>query len=160
MHTNKLTAAFSACMLFLTVFPVLPVQAAGTDLYVGYPEKQGNYSTVNAAVSAAAQLKPGSESQRVTVHIAPGTYREQVTVNTPYISFVNDSPEQKVILTWYYGIGYQYYSVGSNGEYSADAARAKSAKNEPTQRWGCSVRLRSGANFFRVVSMMKERQSL
>ncbi len=124
MHTGKITAAVSAYVLFLTALPALPVQAAGTDLFVGYPDRQNNYGTVNAAVSAAAQIKPSSESQRVTIHIAPGTYREQVTVNTPYLSFVNDTPSQKVTLTWYYGIGYKYYSVGSSGEYSADAAKA------------------------------------
>ena len=156
MHTGKITAAVSAYVLFLTALPALPVQAAGTDLFVGYPDRQSNYGTVSAAVSAAAQIKPSSESQRVTIHIAPGTYREQVTVNTPYLSFVNDTPSQKVTLTWYYGIGYKYYSVGSNGEYSADAAKAKNAKNEPTQRWGCSVRLRSGANFFRAENITFE----
>ncbi len=156
MQLKKQTAACCAAVLILTALPAIPAQAAGTDLYVGYADKQGNYSTVNAAVSAAALRNPSSENDRVTIHIAPGTYREQVTVNTPYISFVNDDPSKQVTLTWYYGIGYKYYSVGSNGEYSADAARAKNAKNEPTQRWGCSVRLRSGSKFFRAENITFE----
>ncbi|MBR6718474.1 MAG: hypothetical protein IKI77_09055 [Oscillospiraceae bacterium] len=150
MQIQKLTAVCSAAVILLGALPMLPAAAAGTDLYVGYPDRADNFTSVQAAVNAAASRKPSSENDRVTVHIAPGIYREQVTVNTPYISFVNDTPSQKVTLTWYYGIGYKYYSVGSNGEYSADAARAKNAKYEPTQRWGCSVRLRSGSKYFRA----------
>lgn len=155
MQMDKMTAAGCALVLLLTAFPAVPAKAAGTDLYVGYADRQGSFSTVNAAVSAAAQRNPSSENDRVTIHIAPGTYREQITVNTPYISFVNDDASKQVTLTWYYGIGYKYYSV-SNGEYSADAARAKNAKSEPTQRWGCSVRLRSGSKFFRAENITFE----
>ena len=156
MKLKQQTASLTAFVLMLTALPALPVHAAGTDLYVGYTDKQGSYRTVNEAVSAAAQLNPSSENSRVTIHIAPGTYREQITVTTPYLSFVNDNPAEKVTLTWYYGIGYKYYSVSSKGEYDASAARAKNAKNEPTQRWGCSVRLRSGSNFFRAENITFE----
>lgn len=156
MKSLKYTAVSAAAVLLLHALPSLPAAAAGTDLYVGYPGKQDNYSTVQAAVNAAAGRKPASENDRVTIHIAPGTYREQVTVNTPYLSFVNDEPSKQVMLTWYYGIGYKYYSVGSNGEHSADAARAKNAKNEPTVRWGCSVRLRGNADYFRAQNITFE----
>jgi len=67
----------------LIAFPQQTADAAGTDLYVGYSGKANNYSTVQAAVDAAAKLNPTSESNRVTIHIAPGTCRQQVQVNTP-----------------------------------------------------------------------------
>ena len=152
----SMTAA--ACLAFSAAgtFPAMPVYAAGTDLYVGYAGKADSYSTVNAAVSAAAARNPQSENDRVTIHIAPGTYREQITFNTPYLSFVNDDPSRQVVLTWYYGIGYQYYSVDSSGVYNASSAASKKEKHEPTQRWGCSVRVRSGAKYFRAENITFE----
>ena len=151
-----LTSAVCAACVCIGSMPAQKADAAGRDLYVGYTGKDNNYSTVNAAVSAAASMNPSSENDRITIHIAPGTYREQITFNTPYLSFVNDTPSQKVVLTWYYGIGYQYYSVDSSGVYNADSARAKSEKHEPTQRWGCSVRVRSGAKYFRAENITFE----
>lgn len=121
----------------------------GTHIYVGYSNQSSNYNTVQEAVNAAAKLNPSSEDTRVSIHIAPGTYREQIIVNTPYISFINDNPSQEVKLTWYYGIGYEYYSMGSDGYYSADAAASKSAKGE-ANRWGSAVGLKGGADYFRA----------
>ena len=74
---------------------------------MGYSNISESYSTVQSAVDAAERINPSSESERIIIHIAPGTYREQINVNTPYISFVNDTPSQEVLLTWYYGIGYK-----------------------------------------------------
>ncbi|MBR6107382.1 MAG: hypothetical protein IKQ39_05185 [Oscillospiraceae bacterium] len=153
---KKMTAILIAAGLAAGMLPApQPAFAAGTDLYVGYSGREGNYSTVQAAVNAAAALNPRSEQERVTIHIAPGTYREQITANTPYLTFVNDTPAQPVVLTWYYGIGYKYYSV-RNGVYNAEAAQAKSEKDEPKERWGCSVRLRSNADYFRAENITFE----
>lgn len=80
----------TAAMLALQM-AAFPAKAAGTqDLYVGYSSRSNNFTTVQEAVNKAASLNPASESDRVTIHIAPGTYREQVKVETPYITFVND----------------------------------------------------------------------
>lgn len=137
--------------------PTFPVSAAGTtDLYVGYPSKSGNFSTVQQAVNKAAGINPGSESERVTIHIAPGTYREQVIVQTPYISFVNDEPSKNVTLTWYYGIGYKYYSVGSKGYYDANSAKQTSVKNTPSYRWGATVQLLPKASYFKAQDIVFE----
>ncbi len=128
--------------------PDVPV--SGNHLYVGYDNISGSFDTVQAAVDRAAELNPQSESDRVTIHIAPGTYREQIVVNTPYISFVNDTPSQQVLLTWYYGIGYMYYSVGEDGYYDAERAAAKTQKTDMNQRWGSATALRGGADYFRA----------
>ena len=86
-----------------------------SDIYVGYKEKgNANYNTVKEAVSAVSLMTPApDENNGVTIHIAPGTYREQVIISTPYVRLVNDekSSGKEVLLTWYYGIGYKYYSI-------------------------------------------------
>lgn len=128
---------------------VTPDPVTGNHLYVGYSSQSSNYSTIQSAVDAAANMNPKSESDRVYIHIAPGVYREQVIVNTPYISFVNDNPSKEVKLTWYYGIGYKYYSMGSDGYYNAANAQSKSAKGEAT-RWGSAVGLKGSADYFRA----------
>ena len=98
--------SFVLCVLFISaVF-------SGTNLYVKYSGKSNNFNTIQQAVNKAASLNPTSEGARVTIHIAPGKYREQVIVNTPYVTFVNDDPSKgTVTITWYYGIGYKYYSA-------------------------------------------------
>ena len=124
-------------------------QTQGTHLYVGYSNKSNNYNTIQAAVDAAAAKNPTSEQTRVNIHIAPGTYREQVRINTPYISFINDEPTKEVKITWYYGIGYKYYSMGSDGYYNSSNANSKSSKGEAT-RWGSAVALHTKASNFRA----------
>ncbi len=109
------------------------------DVYVGYADKSPNFDTVTDAVDAISRMGIAAEADRVTVHIAPGTYREQITVKTPYITFINDEPDKgEVLLTWYYGIGYMYYS--SNGYYDAQRAYDKYEK-KIADRWGCAVRV-------------------
>ncbi|MBQ7973157.1 MAG: hypothetical protein IJ291_06860 [Lachnospiraceae bacterium] len=118
------------------------------DIYVGYENKNHNYATVSEAVAAAAAMSPASEAQRITIHIAPGTYREQVVVSTPYISFVNDTDDE-VLITGYYGIGYQYYSLDAKGYYSAEHAYDQFEKNGPAD-WGCTVFIKPTATAFRA----------
>ena len=113
------------------------------DLYVGYADKgDANYETVNKAVKAAKRMKPASEADRITIHIAPGVYREQVIVDVPYISFVNDTPDKEVRLTWYQGIGYLYYSTVTNGFYNAQDAHDQYKKAQP-KNWGATVQLKA-----------------
>lgn len=120
-----------------------------SDIYVGYPDKgELNYATVNEAVAACEAMNPTSEEKRITVHIAPGTYREQIIINTPYISFVNDTDEE-VVLTWYYGIGYKYYSADKNGYYNIENAYDKYEKRT-VSKWGCATYLKSGAKGFKA----------
>ena len=63
---------FSLILCILLISTVL----SGTNLYVGYSSKSNNYATIQAAVNKAASINPTSESARVTIHIAPGKYRE------------------------------------------------------------------------------------
>jgi pectin methylesterase-like acyl-CoA thioesterase/predicted RecA/RadA family phage recombinase len=80
---------------------------------------QNRYKTITEAVAAAPT--PTDESSRVIIQIADGTYREQVIVDKPYITFKSASGDpSKVVLTWYYGIGYVYNNIGTNGFYSSN----------------------------------------
>ena len=131
-------------MKFSLVLSVLLISAvfSGTDLYVKYSGQSNNFNTIQEAVNKAASLSPSGESARVTIHIKPGTYRQQVMVQTPYITFVNDEPSNgEVVLTWYYGIGYKYYSANDKGYYDANLAKSKSSKHPAKYRWGATVLL-------------------
>ncbi len=150
----------SAMIVLLASFAIVQPfksNAAGTDLYVGYTGRNNNFSTVQAAVDKAASLNPSSEANRVTIHIAPGTYRQQVIVQTPYITFVNDEPSKgDAVLTWYYGIGYKYYSANSKGYYDANLANSKSGKNVSNYRWGATVQLWPKATNFKAKNIVFE----
>ena len=117
------------------------------DIYVG--GKKPDYSTVAAAVKAAEAMAPKSEADRITIHIAPGVYRAQVVIKTPYLTLKNDTPAQEVKLTWYYGIGYNYYSAGTNGFYDPERAYDKFEKRG-VQKWGAATYIDKNAKFFRA----------
>ncbi|MBO4494207.1 MAG: hypothetical protein J5724_07470, partial [Ruminococcus sp.] len=150
-------AAFFVLLAYISAIAPVKANAAGTDLYVGYSGKSNNFSTVQAAVDKAASLNPSSESTRVTIHIAPGTYRQQVIVQTPYITFINDEPDKgDAVLTWYYGIGYKYYSANSKGYYDSSLAASKSSKNVANYRWGATVQLWPKATNFKAENIVFE----
>ena len=127
-----------------------------SDIYVGYPDKGAlNYASVSAAVKAATAMAPASESDRVTIHIAPGTYREQVYVDVPYITLTSEKAGD-VVLTWYYGIGYKYYSVSPTTQYyDAERDYDKYEKTEP-KTWGTTVYLTSKAKGFKSENIIFE----
>lgn len=94
-------------MKFTTILFLISAAFSGTNLYVKYSGKSNNLNTIQQAVNKAASHKPNGEGYRVTIHSAPGKYREQVVVNTPYITFINVQPSKgTVTITWYFGIGY------------------------------------------------------
>ena len=129
---------------------------SGTNLYVKYSGYNNNYGTIQAAVNKAASINPKSESERVTIHIAPGKYREQVIVNTPYVTFINDDTSKgTVTITWYYGIGYKYYSANSKGYYDSTLAKKKSSKNIAS-KWGATVQIWNNAKYFKASNIIFE----
>lgn len=117
------------------------------DIYVG--GKKQDYSSVKQAVKAAHAMAPKSEADRITIHIAPGIYRDQVIIDTPYITLKNDTPAQEVKLTWYYGIGYNYYSADLNGYYDEERAYDKFEKKS-VAKWGVATYVKKDAKFFRA----------
>ena len=117
------------------------------DLWVG--PKRGQYATVAEAIAAAQAMNPLQERERITIHITPGVYRAQLIIDTPYITLKNDDPTQEVKLTWYYGIGYNYYSAGADGYYNEDLAYDKFSKHGAA-KWGVATYLKAGAKAFRA----------
>ncbi|RAV05556.1 pectinesterase family protein [Paenibacillus sp. YN15] len=135
-----------------TPLPSLPLVQ---DLYVGDSSKENNYATVKEALAAAARMNPKSEQERITIHIAPGVYRAQLRIETPYISLVNAAPGQgEVKITWYYGVGYVYYSA-NKGYYSEDHAFDKFAKGS-VDKWGPTVYVTNKATGFRAENIVFE----
>jgi pectin methylesterase-like acyl-CoA thioesterase len=127
------------------------------DLYVGDSSKPYNYNTVKDALDAAVKMNPTSEAQRITIHIAPGLYRAQLKIATPYITLANSDPSRQVKITWYYGIGYNYYSVGSDGFYNGELAFDKYSKNNASNgKWGSTVYLTGSALGFRAENIVFE----
>lgn len=131
------------------------------DLYVGDNSKEHNYSTVKDALAAAARMNPADEAHRITIHIAPGVYRAQLIIKTPYITLVNSNPNPtsdpstQVKITWYYGIGYKYYSAGADGFYNAENAFDRYSKNI-VSKWGGTVYLTSTAINFKAKNIVFE----
>lgn len=114
-------------------------------VYVGYTDgREFNFDTVQDAIDAITDTRSNSEN-RVTVHINEGTYREQVVINTPNVTLKADGD---VTLTWYYGIGYTYYSA-KNGYYNEEAAYNKASKGT-VSKWGASTYIKSKATGFKA----------
>ncbi|SHJ08365.1 Pectin methylesterase [Butyrivibrio fibrisolvens DSM 3071] len=115
------------------------------DVYVGYTDgRDYNFETVQDAIDAITDTRT-NDSDRVTVHINGGTYREQVVINTPNVTLKADGD---VKLTWYYGIGYTYYSA-KNGYYDEEAAYNKTSKGT-VSKWGASTYIKKNATGFKA----------
>ena len=128
-----------------------------TDLYVGYSKKSNNFNKVQEAVDEAKSINPTKEEERVIIHIAPGTYRQQIIVNTPYITFINDNPsEGDVLLTFYYGVGYKYYSTGDDGLFNQTRFEDKEEKRSGVYRWGATVHILNNASYFKAQNILFE----
>ena len=142
-------------ILFVPVNPEPPVvDTSVRDIYVGCEGQVNNYDTMGEALEAAKVMNPTSEAERVTIHIAPGTYREQISVETPYLTFVPEG-NGEVVLTWYYGIGYNYYSIDGTGYYNEENAFDKYDKGTPS-KWGVGTYVKSGASNFKAENITFE----
>ena len=115
-------------------------------VYVGEDKE---YKTIQAAVDAVAAMT-GRDEKRVTIKIAPGTYREQVVVNTPNITLESESGNKNdTKITWYYGIGYKYYSC-VDSLYDPYADYDKFEKGSAVKYWGSAVITQAKATGFRA----------
>jgi exo-poly-alpha-galacturonosidase len=95
-----------------------------------------NYQTINAALAAVrAMVRPNLE--RVKIMIDPGNYEEMLNIDVANVSLINaaatpsialankgvDIDPNAVRITSYYGHGYNYFSMGTDQKWSADALR-------------------------------------
>lgn len=102
-----------------------------------------NGEKISDAIAYARQIGRTSVYSAFTILIEPGTYEEELTIDVPNLTLKNASPapsirmknggvdicENAVRITWYYGHGYQYASMGEQFNYGGSRAR----------RWNASV---------------------
>jgi len=117
--------------------------------------KNKEYKTVSQAIKAATAMAPQSEKDRITITIEPGVYREQIFIDVPFITLKNANPSKEVKLTWYYGIGYLYYSADANGWFDEDLSYDKFEK-KPVAKWGGATYLKANAKSFKAENITFE----
>lgn len=97
---------------------------------------------INDALDAA-RVVFAARGERTTILIAPGTYQEELTIDVPGLTLKNAAKKpsialndngvncdpQAVRISWYYGHGYQYASMGDTPNYGGSR----------TRRWNASV---------------------
>ena len=111
------------------------------------------YNTVTDALAAA---KAGNISNPVITLTSGQTYREQVIVDQANVT-LKTSGAEKATITFYYGIGYTYYSLNANGVYDKDCAMTRnSIKMIDPVRWGATVLVKSTGNGFRAENVIFE----
>ncbi|MCM1090924.1 MAG: pectinesterase family protein [Butyrivibrio sp.] len=120
---------------------VTPVQYKET-ITVG---KNKDYETISAALGDIKKMLRTDAAtgalKNVTIMIDPGDYEEMLVIDTPNVTLKNasatpsialknkgvDIDENAVRVTWYYGHGYTYYSMGSDCKYDAAELAANKA---------------------------------
>ena len=116
-------------------------------------ETANNYKSVTNALAAA---KAGSISSPIITLTSGQTYREQVIVDMANVT-LKTSGEGKATITFYYGIGYKYYSLNSSGYYDKDRAMTRNSilAVDPA-RWGATVLVRNTGNNFKAENIIFE----
>jgi pectin methylesterase-like acyl-CoA thioesterase len=111
------------------------------------------YNTVTDALTAA---KAGNINAPVITLTSGQTYREQVVVDMSDVT-LKTSGEEKATITFYYGIGYTYYSLGENGYYNKDRANTRNSilMKDPS-RWGATVLVTVKGNNFKAENIAFE----
>lgn len=98
--------------------------------------------SINAAMDSARAVY-AAKGERTTILIEPGTYQEELTIDVPGLRLKNaskkpsialhnqgvDADPEAVRISWYYGHGYQYKSMGGVPNYGGSR----------TRRWNASV---------------------
>ena len=98
--------------------------------------------SINAVLDSARAVYEAT-GEHTTVYIDPGTYQEELTIDVPGLRLINAARRPSIALTnhgvdanpnavrisWYYGHGYQYRSMGARINYGGRRER----------RWNASV---------------------
>lgn len=118
MEINRILPIAGIIIALAALFFALTTTAyAETKTITVNVDGSGNFTTITDAL-ASITTTPASEADRVTIEVYPGTYREQLVVDKPYITLkgVGNSPKD-VNITWYYATNYCYDNCGTNGAY-------------------------------------------
>jgi len=97
MHPRMTTKVGGALLLFRAAALLAALNSASAADYYVNPSDGNAFPTVQAAVDAVAGQ---SEFNRANIFIAPGAYREIITINKPYLSFIGEgsSPDATTIV--------------------------------------------------------------
>ena len=111
------------------------------------------YNTVSDALAAA---KAGNISNPVVTLTSGQTFKEQVYVDMAGVT-LKTSGEAPATITWYYGIGYCYYSLNANGYYDKDRAMTRNTMLQVhPARWGATVLVTNKGNNFKAENIIFE----
>jgi pectin methylesterase-like acyl-CoA thioesterase len=118
-----------------------------------------DFATVNEALAYIERMGTRGEDKRVTVELYDELYREQIIVDTPYVTFVSKGDKAST-LTWYYGLGLKYYSINPttlmyDEAYAVDKY-TQAATDQSKGKWGSTVTLSSKATGFRAENVIFE----
>ncbi len=104
-----------------------------------------DYTTIGAALAAIRAMdRPNDE--RVTILIQPGNYEEMLVVDVPNVTLKNasenpgtglinegvDIEDNAVRITWYYGHGYTYYSMGNDCKFDPELLEVNKENGYPS----------------------------
>ncbi|MCD8068849.1 MAG: pectinesterase family protein [Lachnospiraceae bacterium] len=69
-------------------------------IYVNYPSKSPCYPTIQQAVDSI----PIDNTEPVTIYVAPGIYRERLTIQKPFVTLEGESADTTVIVYGHYAL--------------------------------------------------------
>lgn len=91
--------------------------------------------SINAALDSARAVY-AARGERTTILLEPRIYQEELTIDVPGLKIKGTSKKEPAKITWYYGHGYQYKSMGKTN-YGGSRSR----------KWNASV-LVSAPDFY------------
>ena len=68
--------------------------------------------SINAALDSARAAYQ-AKNERTTILLEPGIYQEELTMDVPGLRIIGTNKKDPAKITWYYGHGYQYKSMGT-----------------------------------------------
>lgn len=105
-----------------------------------------DYNTINDALDAVRAMERTAD-QSVTISIEPGDYEEMLVIDQSNVKLVNAAGANASIglrnkginidpnavrITSYYGVGYNYYSMGSNYKWNEEVLEVNKANGSAT----------------------------
>lgn len=114
------------------------------------------FETIRDA-AAYVQRMTRTDAQRVTLQLTDAQYREQIVLDTPNVTIQSDTT---ATVTWYYGVGYSYFSANPVTRYYDEAYAVdqyeKNAISMVPGHWGATVNLSANAAGFRAENVVFE----
>lgn len=122
---SLLTFAIISANCLTGSFAYATTKASNPNYVVVAKDGTGDFTTITAAYNSLST--PTGESDRKTIYVKDGVYKEQLTISKPYISIVGEDPEN-TILTYNVANGDAKPSGGVYG--SADCAALTVSGND------------------------------